>query len=204
MLGRMLHHKRNSTRSRSWKFCHSIRGNLAISCTASRYSLRAAFSPVWCVQVSLSQSYSVTIDLLYAPPTIPLVCCHINSFRRASRCGEAMARRRKAERRAGIASRGMWSDWSVSPPVCGHRGVPARGVVPDRCNASGAAGDACRDTTAWARRAERAADGGVVDIPRALSVSPRAPWITAQRVARFHPYNSRNCLPPKKLRRDIQ
>ena len=38
---------------------------------------------------------TMVIDLLYAPPTIPLVCCHINSFQRVSRCGEAMARRRK-------------------------------------------------------------------------------------------------------------
>ena len=35
------------------------------------------------------------INLLSAPLTIPLGCCHINRFRRASRCGEAMARRRK-------------------------------------------------------------------------------------------------------------
>jgi hypothetical protein len=33
---------------------------------------------------------------------------------------------------------------------------------------------------------------------RALSVSPRAPRITAQRVARCDTYNTRNCLPPKK------
>ena len=47
------------------------------------------------------------LNLLYVPLTIPLVCCHINSFRRASSCGEAMARRRKEERRAGTASPGM-------------------------------------------------------------------------------------------------
>jgi hypothetical protein len=47
------------------------------------------------------------LDLLSAPLTIPLVCCHINSFRRASSWGEAMTRRRKEERRAGLASRGM-------------------------------------------------------------------------------------------------
>jgi hypothetical protein len=35
------------------------------------------------------------IYLLSAPLTIPLVYCHINSFRRASSCGEPMARRRK-------------------------------------------------------------------------------------------------------------
>src|SRR5215813_10543618 len=59
----------------------------------------------------------------------------------------------------------------------------------------GAAVDTCRDTTAWVRRAERAADGGVVDVPRALSVSPRAPGIHAQRVARFHFFNIRR--PPR-------
>jgi hypothetical protein len=35
------------------------------------------------------------IDLLSAPLTIPLVCCHSKSFRRASSGGAAMARRRK-------------------------------------------------------------------------------------------------------------
>jgi len=47
------------------------------------------------------------IDLLYAPVRIALVCCHINSFRRASRCGEAMARRRKYDGRIGIVSQGI-------------------------------------------------------------------------------------------------
>ena len=64
--------------------------------------------------------------------------------------------------------------------------------------------DARRDTTAGVRRAERTADGGVVDVPRALSVSPRAPRIPAQRVARCDLYNTRNCLPQKELRREIQ
>jgi len=68
----------------------------------------------------------------------------------------------------------------------------------------GAAVDAHRDTTAGVQRAERMADGGVVDVPHAFAVSPRAPGITAQRVARFHPYYTRNCLPLEKLRRDIQ
>ena len=44
----------------------------------------------------------------------------------------------------------------------------------------------------------------VVDVPRALSVSSRAPRFNAQRGAQFDPYNTRNCLPPKKLRREIQ
>ena len=50
---------------------------------------------------------ALSLYLLSAPLTIPLVCCHINSFQRASSGGEAMARRRKEERRAGIASRGI-------------------------------------------------------------------------------------------------
>ena len=89
-------------------------------------------------------------------------------------------------------------DGVVSPPVCDHRVVPERGGMPKRCNSSGSAVDACHDTTGWARRAERAADSGVVYAPRALSVSPRAPRIYAQRIARFDPYPTRNCLPPKK------
>ena len=78
--------------------------------------------------------------------------------------GEAIPRRRKEERRAGSASQGMCSAGVVSPPVCGYRGIPARGVVPDRDHSTGSAVDARRDTTAGARRAERAADGSVVDV----------------------------------------
>jgi hypothetical protein len=46
---------------------------------------------------------NAALHLLSAPLTIPLVCCHIKSFQRASSCSEAMARRRKEERRAGLA-----------------------------------------------------------------------------------------------------
>jgi hypothetical protein len=35
-------------------------------------------------------------------------------------------------------------------------------------------------------------------------MSLRAPRIHAQRIARFDLYNTRNCLPLKKLRREIQ
>ena len=49
-------------------------------------------------------------------------------------------------------------------------------------------------------RAEGAAEGGIVDVSRALSVSPRASRITAPRVARFDPYNTHNCLQLKNLR----
>ena len=66
-----------------------------------------------------------------------------------------------------------------------HRVVPDRERVPERCNASGSAVDVCSDAPAGAPRAERAAEGGVIDVSRALSVSPRAPRIPAQRVAQF-------------------
>jgi hypothetical protein len=119
-------------------------------------------------------------------------------------CGEAIARRRKENRRAGSASRGMVRRWGRFSSRVRHRVVPDRARVPDRCNASGAAVDVCSDAPVWAQRAERVADGGVVDVSRALSVSPRAPRMHAQRVARCDPYNTHNCLPPKKLRREIQ
>src|SRR5438105_12023880 len=99
-------------------------------------------------------------------------------------CGEAMARRRKEERRAGIASRGMVRRWGRFSSHVRHRGVPDRDRVPDRCNASGLAVDVCSDAPAWAQRTERTADGGVIYVSRALSGSPRAPRINAQRVAR--------------------
>src|SRR5215475_13222534 len=103
--------------------------------------------------VLVSYKPNKPIDLLSAPFTIPLICCQLTSGQRASRCGEAMARRRTEERRAATASRGMCSDGAVAPPVCGHRGVPACGMVPERCHASGAAVDAHRDTPAWVQRA---------------------------------------------------
>ena len=53
--------------------------------------------------------------------------------------------------------------------------------------ASGAAVDICSDTPAWVQRAGRAANGGVVDVPRALAGAPHAPRMTAQRGARFAP-----------------
>src|SRR6266849_6905970 len=115
-----------------------------------------------------------------------------------------MARRRKEDSRAGLASRGLVRRLGRCSSRVDHRVVPDRGAGPERCNALGAAMDACSDTPAEARRAERAADGGVVDVPRALSVSSRAPRITAQRGAQFDPYNTRNYLPLKKLRRKIQ
>ena len=109
-----------------------------------------------------------------------------------------MARRRKEERRAGIASRGIMRRWGrLAPPAkfegkcfssrVRHRVVPERDRVPDRCHPSGSAVDVCSYAPAWAQRAERAAEGGVVYVLRALSVSPRAPRIHAQRGLDFTP-----------------
>jgi len=75
------------------------------------------------------------------------------------------------------------SDSVVSPHMFDHMGVPARGVVLTRCNPPGSAVDACRDATARALWAARAADGGVVYVPQALHGSPSVPPINAQRVA---------------------
>ena len=93
-----------------------------------------------------------------------------------------MARRRKEDRRAGSASRGMVRRLGRFSSRVRHRVVPDRERVPDRCNSSGAAVDVCSDAPAWAQRAERAADGGVIDVSRALSMSPSAPRINAQHV----------------------
>jgi hypothetical protein len=46
--------------------------------------------------------------------------------------------------------------------VYGHRGVPARGVVPERCNSSESAVDVRCDTSAQVRRAERGAEMAVL------------------------------------------
>ena len=70
--------------------------------------------------------------------------------------------------------------------------VPHRWVVLDGRNPSGAAGDACLDAAAHARRAARAVDGGVVDVQQTLPMSRSALPITAQRVARFNHYRTRN------------
>ena len=58
---------------------------------------------------------------------------------------------------------------------CAPPGVPDRDRGPEPCHASGAAVDGCSDSLAWAQRADRVADGGVVSVSRALSGSPHAP-----------------------------
>ena len=81
----------------------------------------------------------------------------------------------------------LCSDGVVAPHVFAPLVGPALGVVLDRCNPPGAAVDAGLDAALHARRAERTADGGVRSVPQVLHVSPRAPRINAQRVARFDP-----------------
>jgi hypothetical protein len=114
-----------------------------------------------------------------------------------------MAGRRKEERRAGLASRGMVRRLGRFASRVRHRVVPDRERVPERCHASGQQWTSAV-TLLQGRNGLRAADGGVVYVSRALSVSPRALRIHAQQVARFAPYNTRNCLPLKKLPREIQ
>jgi hypothetical protein len=109
-----------------------------------------------------------------------------------------MARRRKEESRVSSVSRGMVRRWGrFSSRVATGWSLIARGCL-SSATPRGSAVDVCRDAPAWTQRAERAADDGVVDVSGALSVSPRAPRIHAQRVARFDPYNTRTCLPPLK------
>jgi hypothetical protein len=75
------------------------------------------------------------------------------------------------------------SDEVVAPPVCAHRVLPDRGVVLPRGNPPGAAVDAGLDAVVRALWAARAADGGGVDVAQALSVSPHAAPMHAQRAA---------------------
>jgi hypothetical protein len=112
-----------------------------------------------------------------------------------------MARRQKEGKRMGIASRGIVRRWGCFALRVCHRVVPDRERVPDWCNASGSTVAVCSDAPVWAQRAERAADGGVVDVSCARSVSPRARRFIAQRLAGFDPHNTRKCMPLQKLRR---
>jgi hypothetical protein len=68
-----------------------------------------------------------------------------------------------------------------------------RGATP-----RGSAVDVGRDAPAGGQRAERAAEGGGVDVSRALAGLPRARCMLAQRVARWAPYPTRNGLPSKQ------
>src|SRR5882672_4598873 len=138
-----------------------------------------------------------------SPSTIPLVYYHINSFQQASSVERPWPG--GENRTAGRASHHeeLCSDWVVSPPVwtTGLSLIAVWGLI---------------GATPWGqpwtpavtlphgRDGLSAADGGVVDVPRALSVSPSAPCMIAQRGARCDPYYARNCLLQKHLCRDLQ
>jgi hypothetical protein len=81
----------------------------------------------------------------------------------------------------------LGSDDVMAPHMFAPLVDPDRGVVLDLCNPPGAAVDAVLEAATQALRAERTAAGGVVDVLQALAVSPGAPCITAQRIARFDP-----------------
>jgi hypothetical protein len=98
----------------------------------------------------------------------------------------------------------LCSDGSVAPHEFAPLVGPGCGIVLEGCHLLGAAVDASLDAALCARRAERTADGGVVSVPQVIHMSPRAPRIKAQRVARFDHYCTRNCLSAKELRHGIQ
>jgi len=68
------------------------------------------------------------------------------------------------KRRGGWAAHPVawWGAGVVAASRARHRVVPERARGPERCNASGAAVHVCSAAPAWAQRAERAANGGVV------------------------------------------
>ena len=68
-----------------------------------------------------------------------------------------------------------------------HGLVLDRGVVLDRGNPPGSAGDTSLDAAASTLRAERVATGGVLDAWCVLHLSPRAAPIKAQRVGSIVP-----------------
>src|SRR5215813_11620 len=69
-----------------------------------------------------------------------------------------------------------------------HRVVPAFGVILHWCNPLGSVVDSGLDAAARVLRAKRVAHGCVVYVQHDLHASPRAPPITAQRVAQFYCY----------------
>jgi hypothetical protein len=117
---------------------NGLRSHYSLAATLRREFGRQVLAYAWRLLldsrvVEAPMAYNLAFDmlsslellyLLSAQLKIPLICCQINRFRRASRCGEAMTRRRKEERRAGTASRGMCSAGVVAPLVCGYRGYP--------------------------------------------------------------------------------
>ena len=115
-----------------------------------------------------------------------------------------MARRQKEERRAGIASRGMVRRLSHCSSRVRHRDIPDAIGCLIGATPRGSVMDVCSDAPARAQRLSTRRMAVLCTFRGPFSVSPRAPRIHAHRVARFEPYNTRNCLSPKNLRREIQ
>jgi hypothetical protein len=137
---------------------HSLRRFLPVFAGAPLSYNRNAAGYTYCI---CSKNSAIVLSYQWLPTSI--------------QCGEAMARRRKEDRQMGSASRGMVRRWGRFFSRVRHRGVPDRDKASDRCNSLWAAVDVCSDAPAGAQRAECMADGRVVDVSRALSVSPRAP-----------------------------
>ena len=82
-------------RSPQYAYARCCRGCVCMVQNASRGSGQGAWSANPGHSQHRQQVQQRNYTLLSAPLTIPLICSQINRFRRASRCGEAMTRRRK-------------------------------------------------------------------------------------------------------------
>ena len=126
--------------------------------------------------------------------------CHIHRFRRASRVARPS---QGGERRTAVwTSRheDLGSAWVVSPSVADPR-IPSiavwfvLGAPPP-----GAAVDAGLDAVARGRRAERAADGGVLSVPHGLDVAKGTAnacatrWPDSPLIAPVTAYHHRSCV----------
>src|SRR6266571_9252705 len=88
-------------------------------------------------------------------PLLHLLNAGYQEFPTSIQYEEAIARRRKEERRASSASCGMVRRLGRFSSRVRHQGVPDRERGPDRCHASGATVDVCGDAPAGAPRAPR-------------------------------------------------
>ena len=76
--------------------------------------------------------------------------------------------------------------------MCDHRVGRHRCVGREWYNPSGAAVVTCLNAAARTRRAERAVQGDVLSVWQVLHRTPRAPLISAQRVAQFDDHYTSN------------
>ena len=127
---------------------------------------------------------------------VPLVYCHMKSFQRASPWGGP---HKEAKRGPPYGPRLKRNDEALGLVflTCATARLSQIAVWCILGATPAAAGDAGLDAAAGVLRAERAANGGVVDVPQALHGSPSAPPIKcAQRVVRFDHCRTCNCVPP--------